>query len=213
MKKLRCAVLDDYQNVALSSADWTALADRIDVRVLDRHVGGEDELAALIGDCDIVVVMRERTPMTRSLLSRLPALTLLVTTGMRNASIDLDAMRERGVTVCGTASRSEPPAELTWALILGLARHVNQESAAFRAHGAWQSTIGADLCGRTLGVIGLGNIGTRVARVGNAFDMRVLAWSSLHRRTTCWRRAMSSPCISCSARARAACLARRTCAG
>ena len=177
MRKLRCAVLDDYQNVALSSADWTALADRVDVRVLNRHVGGEDELASLIGDCDIVMVMRERTPMTRSLLSRLPTLTLLVTTGMRNASIDLDAMRERGVTVCGTASRSEPPAELTWALILGLARQVNQESAAFRARGAWQSTIGADLCGRTLGVIGLGNIGTRVARVGNAFDMRVLAWS------------------------------------
>ncbi len=177
MTKLKCAVLDDYQKVALSSADWATVAGRVDVRVLDRHMSSEDELATVIGDCDIVVAMRERTPFTRSLLARLPQLKLLVTTGMRNAAIDLAAARERGVTVCGTASRSEPPAELTWALILGLARHVNEESASFRTHGTWQSTVGADLCGRTLGVIGLGNIGTRVARVGMAFEMRVLAWS------------------------------------
>jgi len=177
MKKLQCAVLDDYQHVALSSADWTSVAERVDVRILDRRIRSEEQLAAVIGDCDIVVAMRERTPFTRSLLARLPQLRLLVTTGMRNAAIDLAAARERGVTVCGTASRSEPPAELTWALILGLARHVSEESASFRTHGAWQSTIGADLCGRTLGVIGLGKIGTRVARVGRAFEMRVLAWS------------------------------------
>jgi len=177
MQKLQCAVLDDYQRVALSSTDWGSLSDRVAVRVLDRHIGREDELASLIGDCEVVVVMRERSPVTRSLLSRLPQLRLLVTTGMRNAAIDLAAAHERGVTVCGTASRSEPPAELTWALILGLARHVHQEATSFRTHGAWQSTIGTDLCGRTLGVVGLGNIGTRVARVGSAFDMRVLAWS------------------------------------
>jgi phosphoglycerate dehydrogenase-like enzyme len=177
MKKLRCAVLDDYQRVALTSADWSVLGDRVDVRVLDRHVDGDDLLASLIGDCDIVVIMRERTPFTRSLFARLPNLTLLVTSGMRNASIDLAAAREHGVTVCGTASRSEPPAELTWALILALARHVMQESASLRANGPWQQTVGADLHGRTLGLLGLGNIGSRVARVGTAFGMRVLAWS------------------------------------
>jgi phosphoglycerate dehydrogenase-like enzyme len=177
MSTLRCAVLDDYQNVALNSADWTVLADRVEVRVLHRHIGAEDELASLLGDCDIVVLMRERTPFSASLLARLPRLRLLVTTGMRNASIDLEAARERGVTVCGTASRSEPPAELTWALILALARHLAPESASFRANGPWQSTLGTDLHGRTLGIVGLGNIGSRVARVGAAFDMRVLAWS------------------------------------
>jgi phosphoglycerate dehydrogenase-like enzyme len=176
MNKLRCAVLDDYQQVVLGSADWNALAESVDVRVLHRHAG-EDQLVPLISDCEIVVVMRERTPFTRSLIARLPKLKLIVTTGMRNAAIDLDAAREHGVTVCGTASRAEPPAELTWALILALARHVAQEAAAFRTNGPWQSTIGVDLNGRTLGVLGLGNIGTRVARVGVAFGMRVLAWS------------------------------------
>ena len=176
MNKLCCAVLDDYQQVALASADWRALSDALDVRVLHRHAG-EDELVSLISDCEIVVLMRERTPFTRSLIARLPALKLIVTSGMRNAAIDLEAARERGVTVCGTASRAEPPAELTWALILALARHVTQEAAAFRANGPWQSTIGVDLHGRTLGVLGLGNIGSRVARVGVAFGMRVLAWS------------------------------------
>ena len=177
MNKLRCAVLDDYQRVALESGDWPVLADRVDVRALDRRIDDETKLAATIGDCEIVVLMRERTPFTRSLIARLAKLKLIVTTGMRNAAIDMDAAREHGVTVCGTASRAEPPAELTWALILALARHITQESAAFRANGPWQSTIGADLHGRTLGVLGLGNIGSRVARVGVAFGMRVLAWS------------------------------------
>ena len=178
MNKLRCAVLDDYQRVALESGDWPVLADRVDVRALDRRIDDETELAATISDCEIVVLMRERTPFTRSLIARLAKLKLIVTTGMRNAAIDMDAAREHGITVCGTASRAEPPAELTWALILALARHITQESAAFRANGPWQSTIGADLHGRTLGVLGLGNIGSRVARVGVAFGMRVLAWSA-----------------------------------
>jgi len=174
---LRCAILDDYQRVALRSAEWSLVADRVDLRVIDRHIDDEEGLASLIGDCEIVVVMRERTPVSRSLLARLPRLKLLVTSGMRNAAIDLDAARERGVTVCGTASRSEPPAELTWALILALARHVTEESAALRSNGPWQSTVGIDVHGRTLGLLGLGNIGSRVARVGNAFGMRVVAWS------------------------------------
>jgi phosphoglycerate dehydrogenase-like enzyme len=177
MNKLRCAVLDDYQRVALTSADWSVVSDRVDVRVHDRRVDDEGEVAALVGDCEIVVLMRERTAFRRSLIARLPKLKLLVTSGMRNAAIDVEAAGERGVTVCGTASRSEPPAELTWALILALARNLVTEAGSFRTNGPWQSTVGLDLHGRTLGLLGLGNIGSRVARVGAAFGMRVLAWS------------------------------------
>ena len=121
--------------------------------------------------------MRERTPLTESILARLPDLQLVVTTGSRNAAIDLAACRGRGITVCGTASRSAPPAELTWALVLGLLRGVRQETTAMREGGPWQSTVGRDLAGSTFGVIGLGKIGTRVAKVARAFDMDVMAWS------------------------------------
>ncbi|MEU7111926.1 D-2-hydroxyacid dehydrogenase family protein [Streptomyces sp. NPDC046182] len=175
--KLRCAVLDDYQGVALSSADWSPLADRVDVRVLREHLTDPNALVAAVQDCEILVVMRERTPLDAELLGRLPRLRLVVTSGMRNASIDLTAAAALGITVCGTASSSEPPAELTWALILGLARQVRAETQALREGGPWQSTVGADLYGRTLGLVGLGKIGGRVARVGLAFGMEVAAWS------------------------------------
>lgn len=174
---LRCAVLDDYQDIALSMADWSLLAGAVDVRTLRRPLGSEDEVVAAIGDCEIVVAMRERTPFPASLLARLPRLRLLVTSGMRNAAIDLTAAARHGVTVCGTASNTEPPVELTWALILGLARHLVTESTAMRTDGPWQTTLGADLHGRTLGLLGLGKIGTRVARIGQAFGMNVTAWS------------------------------------
>ncbi|ALC23859.1 D-2-hydroxyacid dehydrogenase family protein [Streptomyces pristinaespiralis] len=174
---LNCAVLDDYQDVALSMADWSALEGSVEVRSYREHFGSEEEVAAAVGDCEILVVMRERTPFPASLLDRLPRLRLLITSGMRNASIDLGAAARNGVTVCGTASNSEPPAELTWALILGLARHVVTESAALRDGGPWQSTIGADLHGRTLALLGLGKIGAKVAAVGRAFGMDVVAWS------------------------------------
>ena len=170
---LRCAVLDDYQDAALSLADWS----RVDVTVFHEHLDSEDEVAAALADFDVVVIMRERTPFPASLLARLPRLRLLITSGMRNAAIDLAAASRHGVTVCGTASRSEPPVELTWALILGLCRHVVPENAAFRAAGPWQSTIGTDLAGATLGLLGLGKIGTRVAAIARAFGMEVLAWS------------------------------------
>ncbi|MFC9241348.1 D-2-hydroxyacid dehydrogenase family protein [Streptomyces decoyicus] len=173
----RCAVLDDYQDVALSLADWSALAGAVDVRTLRQPFRSEDEVVAAIGACEIVVAMRERTPFPASLLARLPRLRLLITSGMRNAAIDLEAAARHGVTVCGTASNTEPPVELTWALILGLARNVVTESAAMRVGGPWQSTVGADLHGRTLGLLGLGKIGTRVARIGQAFGMNVTAWS------------------------------------
>jgi phosphoglycerate dehydrogenase-like enzyme len=174
---LNCAVLDDYQDVALSMADWSALEGSVEVRSYREHFGSEEEVAAAVGDCEILVVMRERTPFPASLLDRLPRLRLLITSGMRNAPIDLEAAARNGVTVCGTASNSEPPAELTWALILGLARHVVTESAALRDGGPWQSTIGADLHGRTLALLGLGKIGAKVAAVGRAFGMDVVAWS------------------------------------
>lgn len=175
--KLRCAILDDYQEVALKMADWSAVSDQAEVKSFNRHMEQEDELVEAIGDCDIVVIMRERTPFRASLLARLPRLKLLITTGMRNASIDLAAAASHGVTVCGTASKTEPPVELTWALILGLARHIAPEHHALRTNGPWQSTIGMDLYGKRLGLLGLGKIGSRVARVGQAFGMEVMAWS------------------------------------
>ncbi|WP_353940450.1 D-2-hydroxyacid dehydrogenase family protein [Streptomyces sp. HUAS MG91] len=177
MTTLRCAVLDDYQGVARELADWGRLSGRVDVRFLDRHLTDHDALAAELADCEIVVVMRERTPFPAALLDRLPRLRLLITSGLRNASIDLAAAAAHGVTVCGTPSSSEPPAELTWALLLGLARGVVTENDSLREGGPWQSTLGADLHGSRLGLLGLGKIGTRVARVGAAFGMDVAAWS------------------------------------
>jgi len=174
---LRCAVLDDYQGAALASADWSVLAPDVEVTVLAEHLADEDELVAALAGTEIVVVMRERTPMTASLLARLPALQLLVTSGMRNAAIDRAATVEHGVVVCGTRSNPQPPAELTWALVLGLARHLTEENAALRSGGPWQSTVGTDLHGATLGLLGLGRIGALVARVGLAFGMDVVAWS------------------------------------
>ncbi|MGH3389455.1 MAG: D-2-hydroxyacid dehydrogenase family protein, partial [Actinomadura sp.] len=175
--KLRCAILDDYQSVALAKADWGLIEDRVEVRSSPRHIPSQDELVDAIGDCEIVVIMRERTPFPAELFARLPRLRLLITSGMRNAAVDLTAAAAHGVTVCGTTSTSTAPAELTWALILGLAREVVAENTALRAGGPWQRTVGADLHGRRLGVLGLGNIGSQVARVGQAFGMEVVAWS------------------------------------
>ena len=173
---MRCAVLDDFQSVALRMADWSPVADRVEVFSVTEHLD-EDDLVARIEGCEVVVVMRERTPFPAGLLERLPRLRLLVTTGPANSSIDLAAAAAHGVVVCGTPSASEPPAELTWALLLGLARHVVPENAAFRSNGRWQSTVGTDLFGRRLGLLGLGRIGSRVATVGLAFGMDVVAWS------------------------------------
>ena len=172
-----CAVLDDYQGVATTMADWTPLRDQVDVQVFSEHFDDEDTVADLLSDHEIVVLMRERTPFRRSLLERLPKLRLLVTTGMRNASVDVAAAAERGVVVSGTGGLVTPTVELTWALILNLVRHVTAENAALRTGGRWQHTVGTDLAGARLGVLGLGNIGARVARIGLAFGMDVQAWS------------------------------------
>jgi phosphoglycerate dehydrogenase-like enzyme len=171
---VRVAVLDDYQGVALAMADWTGL----DVRAYREHFAARDELVEAVRDCEVLVIMRERTPFPAELFARLPALRLLVTSGLRNASIDLTAAAQAGVTVCGTGSDSKPPAELTWALILGLARRITVENAALRGDGPWQSTVGTTLAGKTLGLLGFGKIGVAVGRVGNAFGMEVVAWSA-----------------------------------
>jgi len=146
------------------------------VTFFDDHLGGIEPLAERLAPFEAVVAMRERTPFPAALLERLPRLRLLVTTGMANASIDLAAAAARGVVVCGTRSLPSPTAELTWGLILALLRHVPEEDARLRA-GGWQATVGTELAGRTLGLLGLGRLGRRVAAVGQAFEMPVLAWS------------------------------------
>ncbi|MGA5202436.1 D-2-hydroxyacid dehydrogenase family protein [Streptomyces variegatus] len=175
--RLRCAVLDDFQKVATEVADWSSIADDVEVVLFDTHIADEGALVAALADFDIVVTLRERVPFPRSLITRLPRLKLIVASGMRNSVIDYAAAAEHGVTVCGTASSSTPPVELTWALLLGLARGLVGESNALRSGGPWQSTVGADLHGRRLGLLGLGRIGSRVAQVGLAFGMHVSAWS------------------------------------
>ena len=172
-----CLILDDYQDAARHFADWDRLAGRVAVTALHETLADPDALVERIGGAEILVIMRERTPFPASLLARLPNLRLLVTSGMRNAAIDLAAAKRQGVTVCGPASHPAPPAELTWALILGLARRVAPESANLRAGGPWQASVGTDLAGARLGIVGLGKIGTRIARVARTFDMEVAAWS------------------------------------
>ncbi|MFF6805876.1 NAD(P)-dependent oxidoreductase [Streptomyces sp. NPDC012616] len=173
----RCAVLDDFQNVAATAADWSVPGEEVEVVPFTEHFGDEDELAAALAGFDCVVTLRERVAFPASLLDRLPRLRLLIASGMRNSVIDFPAAKANGVTVCGTQSSSTPPVELTWALLLGLARGLVQESTALREGGPWQSTVGADLHGQRLGLLGLGKIGALVARVGLAFGMEVSAWS------------------------------------
>ncbi len=174
---MKVAVLDDYQSVAAGMADWTSLPDSIDVTFFSDHLADEDALARRLEDFDIVMGMRERTAFPRSLLERLPALRCLITTGARNASFDVDAATELGITVCGTPGAGEGPTELTWGLILGILRQIPQEDRATREQGKWGIHVGASLQGKTLALLGLGHIGSLVARVGNALDMRVIAWS------------------------------------
>lgn len=173
----RCAVLDDYQQVALTMADWSALAGRVEVTVFDRYMADEPDLAQTLAPFDILCIMRERTPFRRDLFEKLPNLKLLVTTGARNAAIDLAAAKEHGVTVCGTEALGHPTAELALGLMLALARHIPEESRRLGGQGLWQSSIGIDLKDRTLGVLGLGRLGSRLARVAQALDMKVIAWS------------------------------------
>lgn len=172
----RIAVLDDYQDVALRMADWSALQGAHEVVVFHSPFKSEDEAARALADFDVLGVMRERTPFPRSMFQKLPRLRLMVTTGKRNAAIDMAAAAEHGVLVCYTGGAGQPTAELTFGLILALARHIPEEARNMR-EGRWQTTLGFDLNGRTLGLLGLGNLGGHAARIGRAFGMQVIAWS------------------------------------
>ena len=173
---MRIVVLDDYQHVALTMADWSPVLEWASVDVFSDHVSDVTALGERLTPYDIIVLMRERTPMSKHLIEALPQVKLIVTTGRRNPVIDLDAARAHGVVVCSTDSRPTAPVELTWALILGLARQLAVEDANIRADG-WQTTVGRDLSGKVLGVVGLGRLGTPVATIGQAFGMEVLGWS------------------------------------
>ncbi len=171
------AVLDDYQNVALRMADWSRLQQAHRVVVFNEHLTDLDAVAHALAPFDVVGIMRERTAFPRPLFARLPKLRLLVTTGKRNASVDIAAASEHNVVVCGTSGGRTATAELAIALMLALARHLRQEFQAMRAGGGWQTTLGFDLEGRTLGIIGIGTLGSKVARIGQAIGMRAIAWS------------------------------------
>jgi len=173
---MKIAILDDYQNVALKMADWSALSGRAEITVFNDHLADPSALVERLLPFDIVCVMRERTPLPREVLQHLPRLKLVASTGSRNASIDTGAAKELGITVTATGYRSSPTIELTWALILASLRGVVHENNSIR-NGGWQKSVGQDLSGKILGVVGLGNIGGQVARIGLAFGMKIIAWS------------------------------------
>mgnify|MGYP001396736314 FL=1 len=173
---MKIAILDDYQSISQEMADWSILPAGTQIERFSDHLDNEDQLVERLQDFQIVMGMRERTPFPRSLLERLPQLRLLITTGGRNASFDTVAATELGIICSGTGGQGEGPTELTWGLIIGLLHQIPQESQGAK-HGIWGSTVGVGLKGKTLGLLGLGHIGSLVARVGNAFDMRVIAWS------------------------------------
>jgi phosphoglycerate dehydrogenase-like enzyme len=182
---LRCAVLDDYQNVALSMADWSKVTGDIDVHVFTTRLGSAEAVVAALQGFDIVCAMRERTAFSRAVIERLPDLKLLITTGMRNASIDLDAAKERGVIVCGTSAFGNGTAAIATGLMLDLARRIGYENARLKAGAFWQTTVGLDLEGMTLALLGLGKLGTHMAEIGRAFKMDVIAWSQNLTAETC----------------------------
>ena len=173
---MKVAVLDDYQGVAEGLADWSQLPSGAEVTFFSDHLTSEEDLVERLAGFDVVMGMRERTPFRRSLLERLPSLRLLVTTGRRNASFDIGAASELGIAVCGTDGVGEGPTELTWGLILGIVRQIPLEDRLSR-EGKWGTTVGMGLKGKTIGLLGLGHIGSLTARVAIAFDMNVIAWS------------------------------------
>src|ERR1700680_409959 len=173
---MKIAILDDYQNVALEMADWSGLSKRAEITVFNDHVSKPSALVERLLPFDVVCAMRERTPLPRNVIERLPNLKLIASTGSVNSSIDVAATTDRGIAVVHTGYRSDPTVEFTWALILASARHIVTESNSVRS-GGWQQTVGADLRGKILGILGLGNVGSQVARIGSAFGMQLIAWS------------------------------------
>ncbi|HEY0438453.1 MAG TPA: D-2-hydroxyacid dehydrogenase family protein [Xanthobacteraceae bacterium] len=175
--KPRCVILDDYQNVALTMADWSPVQNDIDIKVHNQHLGSQAQVIEALRDAEIVCLMRERTPLPRETIEALPNLKLLVTTGAYNASVDLQAALARGIVISGTRGHGHPTAELALGLMLDLARNISFEDAMMRAGVPWQSTIGTDLLGKTLGLVGLGKLGSKVAKFATALEMKVMAWS------------------------------------
>ena len=173
---MRIAILDDYFDGALHLADWNRLKGRADIQVFTEPLGGEENAARRLADFEIIVGMRERTPFPATLIRRLPKLKLLITTGMRNLSFDLEAAQSRGVTVCGTGSVGSSTSELAVGMMINLMRDIHGQFSSMR-QGGWQTRPGHDLAGKTLGLLGLGKVGGAVATVGNAFNMKVIAWS------------------------------------
>jgi len=173
---MKVAILDDYQGGALTSADWSSLKDRAEITVFRDHQPVGPALIERLKPFEAVVAMRERTPFKQELLSQLDTLKLILSTGRRNAAIDLAYAAERGITVCHTGYSSHGAMEHTWALILAALRHIPQENISFKSAG-WQTRVGVDLKGKTLGIVGLGNIGGTIARIARAFEMEVIAWS------------------------------------
>jgi phosphoglycerate dehydrogenase-like enzyme len=174
---VRCAILDDYQNVALKVVDWSKVKGDVEFKVFNEHLGGPDKVIAALKGFQIVVAMRERTGFPKQVIEALPDLKLLITTGMRNASIDTETAKARGVTVCGTPNFGNPTAGIAIGLMLELTRHIGYENARMHAGATWQSTIGPDLEGMTLGTLGLGRLGIHTANIAKAFGMKVIAWS------------------------------------
>ncbi len=177
MTRLRCAILDDYLNLALKVTDWSGVSDRIDITVFNQPFATAEAAADTLGDFEIICAMRERTPFPRALFAALPNLKLLITSGMRNAAIDMEAAKDHNVVLCGTQWGRDPTAPLTMGLILELTRNIGRESARMHAGEPLQKFVGIEIEGRTLGVIGLGKLGTKVSRLAQAFGMNVIAWS------------------------------------
>ncbi len=173
----RCAILDDYQNVALKMADWQSLAGEVEFTVFNRPLGSVEEIASALNGFDMIVLTRERTRFLRQLIEALPALRLIVSTGMRNWMLDIMAARERGIVACGTPTIGSSTTTIAIGLIIELTRHIGQESERMKGGAFWQSTLGPDIEGKTLGVIGLGRLGTRVSKIAKAMGMKVIAWS------------------------------------
>ena len=177
MTRLRCAILDDYFDLALSAADWSKVSDRVDITVFNHPFASEQAAAGALKDFEIVCAMRERTAFPKSLFDALPKLNLLLTSGMRNAAIDTAAVKDRGIVYCGTQYNRDPTAALAMGLILELTRGIGRENARMHAGEPWQKFAGIEIEGRTLGVVGLGKLGSKVAGMARAFGMNVIAWS------------------------------------
>lgn len=175
-KRIHIAILDDYQGIALQMADWSVLKEKAEIAVFRDHVSDSKAVIERLKPFDVLCVMRERTPLPHSILEQLPNLKLIVSTGRRNSSIDLAAAKKRGIPVCSTGYSSHGAMEMTWALILSIVRNVPMEAASVRK-GKWQTSVGGDLEGKTIGIVGLGNIGGAIAKIARAFGMHVIAWS------------------------------------